>query len=211
MNLDNEREKILQEYSFTTSCGGQYYVKPCDFRSILDENNGFFAELKGLEIDVSQSPRGSVFLMLRSDEKMQRLNNLLVKYCVNARTKEPMNVELITEDLWDVDDIALFIAMLVGISGSTLKREKKEVGEDGKGWMYLYSLLCTDGNMTRSDVLSTSYPLLSDLAKNIVKNNAEKVAGSFLGGVQPLGMPTSMPAGTNEVKECSLAEFAELF
>jgi len=205
MDVKNDYELILQKYTFTISNGEKFIVKPAPWASILDEENGFSDELKGLEVDSETNPRLNIYLILRDEKRREKLNNLMLKYC--SYNNSPLDIEKAIGLGWGIDDIIIFIKMLIGISGASLSEDNSKSKNDSNdnSWIYIYNLLRSDGNLPRDEILNTSLPLLNGQAEEIIKSNANKALNSF-GGFMPQ---------VNENKESSEslsgAEFAALF
>lgn len=112
MNTDTEnRELLLESYSFTADNGKKYYVRPASFKEVL---SGYITEkLNFIGIPkLDKSSRMYFLSVIENENKRQVLAELINRYV----TLDGNAVTLDNSD-FTVDDLLVLITKIAGISG----------------------------------------------------------------------------------------------
>lgn len=112
----DERELLLEEYSFAASDGNIYLVKPATLGDVLSKD-GFLKKIETIGMpDLSEKGNARLFIFSALSEKNRKLalSEIVEKYV--SWNNQPVKLDEITGK-FNVDDMILMYKRLIGISG----------------------------------------------------------------------------------------------
>lgn len=114
----DEREVLFELYSFKTSNGKEYYVRPATIAEVMSPNGGFISKFEKIgapSLKDDSAARLHCLDVMSDPEKKAVLAELVEKYVVCGDV--PVTLAQLAEDGFTVDDMILLIKKLAGISG----------------------------------------------------------------------------------------------
>lgn len=118
-NPNEDRELMFELYTFTASNGKIYHMQPATIKEVMSPGSEFSKALEKIGIPAIVSggnPRLCCLTALTDEKRRNILSDIIGRY-VTTLNGEAVTLDSLIEDGFTVDDMALIIKRLAGISG----------------------------------------------------------------------------------------------